>query len=154
MGRQKPSKPRRERPEPVTHDHSTGFDHDTNDFGGLPVNGGLLADLIGAALDGCTTCQDPLLTLLAEDPVTTARMVSVACIAVAEVTGGGLPSSLLNPDTPGFASQEFRKIANAGVNQDTEDLTAAKMLGVIVPMTPTERRAAANSALDLIAGSL
>lgn len=152
MGRQKQNKPRRDRPEPVTHDHGAGFDHDEQQFGGHPVNGGLLAELMGAALDGCTSCQDPLLTLLAEDTATTARVVSLACIAIHEKFGG-LPSSLTDPAAPdALASQEFRRIARAGV--DMEDATDSEMWKATSELDSTGRRAAANSALDLLAGML
>jgi hypothetical protein len=150
MGRQKVNKPRRERPD---HNHAQGLEGDHRpDFGGRPTDSQLLDTLVGAAIDGCTACQPPLLDQIAEDPTTTARLVSLACIATADALGGGLPDSLLDVDAPGLASQEFRRLALSGVDQVTETATATKMLAVADGMTPVERRAAADSALDLIAG--
>jgi hypothetical protein len=152
MGRRKPNKPGRPRPEPVSHDHGAGFDHDERQFAGHPVNGGLLAELMGASLDGCTSCQDPLLTLLVEDPTTTVRLVSLACVAI-HGAFGGLPKGLLDPeDSDAMASPEFRLIARAGVDMD--DATDSEMWKVASAMDSTGRRAAANSALDLLAGML
>ena len=154
MGRHKQDKPRRDRQEPATHDHGKGFSPVVEDFAGQPVNGGLLTELMGASLDGCTSCQDPLLTLLSEDPVTTARLVNVACVAVQGLMGG-LPKGLLDPADPSaMASQEFRRLARAGADVDDEAVLASEMWKVTSTMTPSERRAAANSALDLLAGML
>jgi hypothetical protein len=152
MSRHKPNKPRRDRPA-RTHNHGDGFEIDTETFAGYPVDGKILAELIGSALEGCTSCQDPLLTLLVEDVTTTARLVSVACVAVHEKLGG-LPSSLLDHDPTGVTASEFQRVARVGVDVDDEDLLASRMWCEVHDMTPKERRAAANTAIDLLAGLL
>ncbi|WP_433678796.1 hypothetical protein [Nocardia sp. CA-119907] len=40
--------------------------------------------LVGAVFDGCLSCQEALLTLLAEGTPTTAQLVELACVAVRE----------------------------------------------------------------------
>lgn len=152
MGRNKPGKPHKKRSEQPqqSHDHSDGFEPDNRPFGGHPVNGGQLVELLGAALDGCTSCQDPLITLMVEDPTTTARMVSLACVAFHEQYGG-LPKGLTDPERENaMASREFRLLAAAGVDQ--EENTDSELWKVSSAMTLAERRAALNSALDLLAG--
>jgi len=152
MGRHKPGKPRRERPEPQpeTHAHD-GFEIplDMPDPDGRPVDHGMLGRLVGAAFDGCTTCQDPLLTLLVEDPATTARVVELACISTHAMLGG-LPASMTDPDAHGSSSSpEFRRLAHAGLDGEN-----AAMWRECEAMTPTERRAAVNTALDTLVGQL
>ncbi|MFJ3699648.1 hypothetical protein ACIPW9_36950 [Streptomyces sp. NPDC090052] len=133
----------------TTHDH-TGFEipADLEDPAGRPIDHKLLGELMGAALDGCTTCQDPLLSILVEDPTTTARLVELACIAT-HAALGGLPPSMTDPAVPGTSSQEFRRLAATGVDGAND-----RMFKVCEQMTSTERRAAANTALDTLAGLL
>ena len=149
MGRQKPGKPRRERPEPApeTHAHE-GFEipDDFQDPGGRAVDHAMLGSLLGAAMDGCTSCQDPLLTLLVEDPDTTARLVELSCVATHGMLGG-LPSSMTDPTVPGPSSPEFRRLAAAGLDGANDAMWQA-----CKDMSPTERRAAANTALDQLVG--
>jgi hypothetical protein len=149
MGRHKPSKPRRERPEPRQHDH-TGFEIPADVIAAekRPVDHGLLGALMGAAIDGCTTCQDPLITLLTEDAATTARVVEMACVWMQQ-TLGGLPASLTDDNAPGYASLEFRRLARTGLDGSND-----AMWQECQEMTPTQRREAANSALDLIVGAM
>jgi hypothetical protein len=129
------------------HNHGDGFDASADPLG-RPVNGALLAEFIGAAFDGCTPCQDAQLTLLADDDATTARLVELACVGTA-AQFGGLPDNMTVDGYPGPASPEFRRLARAGLDggNDTMFTTAAQM-------TSTERRAAANTAADLLVGQL
>jgi hypothetical protein len=149
MGRHKPGKPRRERPEPTGHEHD-GFEFPAGfkDQDAWTVDYGLLSSLIGAAYDRCTTCQDPLLTLLVEDATTTARLVEIGCIMTHHLLGG-LPQSMWDPDVPGTSSREFRRLACAGLDGANEE-----MLTLCQTMTPTERRSAANTAMDQLIGLL
>lgn len=149
MGRNKPGKPRRERPGGSEHDHGgfeTPGDARSDPMG--PVDHDLLGKVVGAAFDGCTSCQGPLLTLLVEDANTTARLVGMACIAMDSLLGG-LPGSLLDQDAPGLAALEFRTLASAGVTGGPEAMWQA-----CADMAPEGRRAAVNSALDLLIGHL
>ncbi|MEU3756399.1 hypothetical protein AB0H17_27170 [Streptomyces olivoreticuli] len=149
MGRQKPGKPRREHPEESAHRHE-GFEI-PDDFvhpGGRRIDNRLLGDLTGAAFDGCASCQDPLLTLLVEDATTTARLVELACISTHAMLGG-LPASMTDDDAPGQSSPEFRRLARTGLDGAT-----GAMFQECERMTPTERRAAANTALDTLIGQM
>jgi hypothetical protein len=115
---------------------------------GRPVVTALLGQFLGAAFDGCASCQDPLLTLLTADPVTVGRLVELACQAVHEALGG-LPPNLLDPAAPGVAAAEFRELAAAG-----EDGQLGALHARCARMTAVQRRAAANSAADLLVGYL
>lgn len=149
MGREKPNKPRRERPEPTEHAHE-GFEipDDFKDPEGRPVDHKMLGALVGAAFDGCTSCQDPLITLLVEDAATTARVVELACVG-AQGMFGGLPANMTDPDVPGPASQEFRRLARAGLD-DANDTMWQECAG----MSSADRRSAANTALDMLIGQM
>lgn len=133
---------------------STDHRHDGFDVSGyadpdqLPVDGQLLGQFIGAAFDGCTSCQDAQLTLLIEDPTTTGRLVELACVATHALLGG-LPLALTEPDKPGPASEEFRRLAAAGL-----DGHRAALFATAATMSPAERRAAANTAADILIGQL
>lgn len=102
----------------------------------------LLASVIGAAFDGCTSCQDAELTRLVLDPVTTARLVELACLAVQSALGG-LPAIL----TAAGGQDPFARLAAAGL-----DGRNAEMFALCDAMAEAERRAAANRGLDLIIG--
>ncbi|MEV4928065.1 hypothetical protein [Streptomyces roseoverticillatus] len=149
MGRQKPGKPRRPRPEESAHAHE-GFEipDDFEHPGGRRIDNKLLGSLTGAAFDGCTSCQDPLLTLLVEDPVTTARLVELACVG-AQSMFGGLPPSMTDDGVPGESSPEFRRLARAGLDGSND-----AMFEECERMSPAERRAAANTALDTVIGQM
>lgn len=151
MGRNKPGKPRRERPEPTEHTHA-GFEipEDFEDPEGRPVDHKLLSALVGAAFDGCLSCQDPLLTLLVEDPATTARLVELACIIVQNLFGG-LPASMTYPghDPSNAFSVEFRRLAYEGLDGAHE-----AMGQMCAAMPVVNRRAAANTALNQVVGGL
>lgn len=113
---------------------------------GRSIDSVLLSKFMGAAFDGCTSCQDTLLTTMTEDPATTARLVELACVATNEMFGG-LPASMTDDSAPGLASPEFRRLARAGL-----DGANASMWEQCVEMTPAERRAAADTAADLVIG--
>lgn len=148
MGREKPGKPRRPRP-PDTHRHEDfGFPDSYSDPSGRPVDHRLLGALIGASMDGCTSCADPLLTLLTEDPISTARLVELACTSMQTVLGG-LPPSMTKDGVPGLSTPEFRALARAGLDGEND-----MMFTACAAMTPAERRAAANTALDTVVGTL
>jgi hypothetical protein len=131
------------------HDHA-GFEIPAT-FGdplGRPVDHALLGRFVGAAFDGCVSCQDPLLTLMVEDPATTARLVELACVATDAVLGG-LPAGLTDQHAPGLAALEFRRLARAGLDGANDAMFTA-----CADMTTTERRAAANTAADILVGQL
>jgi hypothetical protein len=151
MGRDKPGKPRRERPEqpePSPHDHSFGSDEDIPDPYGRQVDNRLLGEVVGAAFDGCKSCQDLLLTRLVEDSGTTARLVEMACGVTSELVGG-LPPGMLDDAVPGPSSLPFRRLARAGL-----DGAHDAMWEVCAEMSVKERRAAVNTALDTLIGHL
>ncbi|PJN36701.1 hypothetical protein CG747_32815 [Streptomyces sp. CB02959] len=114
--------------------------------GGWQADSKLFEDLTGAAFEGCMSCQDVLLTLLVEDAVTTARLVELACGAIIDLEGD-LPASQIDPDVPGKASPEFRRLARAGLGKSTDG-----MYRECGQMSSPERRAAANTALDTLVG--
>lgn len=115
---------------------------------GRPVDTGLLGQFLGAAFDGCTSCQDPLLTLLTADPVTVGRLVELACQVMHDLLGG-LPPNLLDPAVPGPVSAEFRELAATGSDGQLDALHAQ-----CAEMATDQRRAAANTAADLLVGYL
>jgi hypothetical protein len=135
------------------HKHGDDFHAEPEDFADRPVNTVLLGNLTGASLDGCQPCQKEMLAVLAEDPATTARLVSVACISIMGLFGG-LPASLVDPKAPGLASPEFRKIAAAGVDIQDTGLAVQRMWNTAAAMTHEQRWSAGDSALDLMAGML
>ncbi|AWN32621.1 hypothetical protein DKG71_42335 (plasmid) [Streptomyces sp. NEAU-S7GS2] len=114
--------------------------------GGWQADSKLFEDVTGAAFERCASCQDAALTLLVEDAVTTARLVELACGAIINVEGN-MPASQIDPDAPGAASPEFRRLARAGLGK-----TSDGMYRECAQMTATERRAAANTALDTLVG--
>lgn len=131
----------------VDHRHE-GFEIPDGDPLGRPVDHQLLSQFVGAASDGCTSCQDALLTLMTEDAATTARLVEIACVATQSALGG-LPGSMTDPFAIGPEAPEFRRIARAGLDgANTALFTACEQL------TPPERRAAANTAADILIGHL
>ena len=145
MGRQKPGKARRPRPED-THAHRGWSLDAVPQPGGWQADSKLFEDVTGAAFERCASCQDAALTLLVEDAVTTARLVELACGVIIEVEGD-VPASQVDPDAPGEASPEFRRLVRAALGETTDG-----MYQECAQMTPTERRAAANTALDTLVG--
>lgn len=131
-----------------TRDHS-GFEHGPDPHG-RPVDDTLLGQFVGAAFDGCQ-CQAALLNSVAEDAPTVARLVEVVCGITHEVMGG-LPRNMIDEDEQGPVSAEFRRLARAGA--DDADLTHAAMFALCAQMSSYERRAAADTATDLLIGHL
>lgn len=139
----------------MSTDHQRDHRHDDfeipagfADPAGRTIDHGLLGQYVSAAFDRCTSCQDAMLTLMTEDSVTTARLVELACIAVHEELGG-LPASLTDEDASGLSSTEFRQLAGSGIDGANEAMFAR-----CEQMTPTQRRAAANTATDLLIGAI
>ncbi|GAA2100412.1 hypothetical protein GCM10009801_72910 [Streptomyces albiaxialis] len=145
MGRDKAGKQRRPRPE-ETHDHHGWSLDAVPQPGGWAPDSKLFEDVTGAAFEGCVSCQDAALTLLVEDAVTTARLVELACGVIIGLEGD-MPPSQVDPDAPGNSSPEFRRLARAGLGKTTDG-----MYHECEQMTPSERRAAANTALDTLVG--
>lgn len=129
------------------HDHALGME-ETADQLGRPVDIRLLNDFMGAAFDGCRPCQETKMPLIAADPVTCARLVEVACVAV-NARFGGLPASLTDQDAYGQASPQFRTLAASGIGGENE-----AMFALCASMSPDDRRAAAESAADIVVGEL
>ncbi|MET7844484.1 hypothetical protein ABZT45_39135 [Streptomyces sp. NPDC005356] len=142
MGRQEPRPPRPEE----SHAHRGWSLDDLPQPGGWQADRKLFEDVTGAAFEGCASCQDAALTLLVEDAVTTARLVELACGAIITVEGD-LSASQVDPDAPGGASPEFWHLARAGLGQATDGMYRES-----AQLTPTERRAAANTALEALVG--
>jgi hypothetical protein len=78
----------------------------------------MLGQFVGTPFDGCTSCQDALLTLMVEDPTTTTRLVELACVST-HAALGGLPANMTDEQAPGLATREFRRLARAGADGAT-----------------------------------
>ncbi|WP_427896715.1 hypothetical protein ACQHIV_42275 (plasmid) [Kribbella sp. GL6] len=129
------------------HNHGAGFQALADPLG-RPVDGLLMSEFIGSAFDGCTACQDAQLTLLIEDPATSARVVELACVAV-QGKFGGLPDGMTDPAAAGPAAPEFRQLARAGLDARND-----AMFQECARMTTTQRRAAVNTAADVLVGMM
>lgn len=127
------------------HDHSLGV---TADPTRPHINIRALDALVGAAFDGCATCQDAQLTLVVDDPPAVARLVEVTCGAVHGIFGG-LPHDMITPGAAGPTSDEFRTLASIGADDNN-----VAMYERAAQMNATERRAATNTALDIMVGLL
>ncbi|GGM63965.1 hypothetical protein GCM10012275_38160 [Longimycelium tulufanense] len=134
----------------MTHEHAADFiagaDQRPPGPDGQQINYDLIGELIGAAFDGCTSCQDVAITLVVEDAATCARLVELACVAVAG-TLGGLPANLTSNRAPGLASPHFRRLARVGFDGHNHRLYVE-----CAQMIPSRRRDAANTAVDLLVG--
>ncbi|WP_069162928.1 hypothetical protein [Nocardia altamirensis] len=109
----------------------------------------LLGQLVGAAFDECLSCQEAMLTLIAEDVPTTAQLVELALVAVHN-TLGALPVDLVDTgDTDSPVPVGFRQMALTGLDGDTAALDAA-CAGLSAP----QRLAAARTATDLFVGEM
>ncbi|MET8428715.1 hypothetical protein [Nocardia sp. NPDC004860] len=108
----------------------------------------MLGRFVGAAVDGCGSCQDAQLKLMVEDPATTARLVELACVSTYSLMGG-LPVEMIDLDAPGVASSEFRRLARVGLGgANTVMWTECEA------MDTTQRRAALETAADILIGQL
>ena len=114
---------------------------------GRAVDIELLDAFVGATVDGCFACQLVLMDDLVADPVSTARLVELACISLDRVMGG-LPSSALYDHEPGPASLEFRRLARAGLYDGG---AVYRECGY---MTLAERREAAYTAVDTLVAAV
>ncbi|MFD7161397.1 hypothetical protein ACFV9C_42900 [Kribbella sp. NPDC059898] len=132
---------------PRSHEHDAGL-LPPPDAKGRPVDGRLLAEYLGAVIQACNSCQDVHLTLMIEDPATTARLIELACVSMKKLAGGLTPD-LLDDAVPGPASPEFRRLARIGSNRNNDQMWAE-----CETMSPAERRAAVNTAADLLVGYL
>lgn len=79
---------------------------------------------------------------MARDPVATARLIQLACVA-AQKEFGFLPPNLIDPDLPGWSGPEFRRAASAGIGGNHVSLYTT-----VAQMTVSQRAAAANDAAD------
>lgn len=119
-----------------------------------PTDGDLIGDLLGAMVDACIPCQRIHARNLSANPVSTTRVIELACISVAAAMGG-LPGSLTDVDgeTPGpllaFASLPFRRAAAAGLDEQHR-----RMFEVVESFSHAEREQALDDAVDLLAGHL
>ncbi|MFI5736138.1 hypothetical protein ACIA49_38850 [Kribbella sp. NPDC051587] len=125
------------------HDHGALLG-DQEGPGNRGVDSRLIAEFIGAAVDLCMVCHDLQLSLLAEDPVSAARTVEQACVAVNAVWGC-LPESLVNEEVPGKTTLQFRRLAAAGCGGNNET-----MFALARAMTSADRRAALTSAGEIL----
>ncbi len=114
---------------------------------GRTVDVELLDSFVGATVDGCFACQLVLMDDLVADPVSTARLVELACISLDRVMGG-LPGSALYDHEPGPASLEFRRLARAGLYDGGAVYRECEY------MTLAERRAAAYTAVDTLVAAV
>jgi hypothetical protein len=131
------------------HEHG-GFDIPLAyiDPAGRAVDHRLLGDFVGASVAGCRSCRDALLTFVAEDSPTTARLVELACISTRELLGG-LPTTMTSEDAGGPVGREFRRLAGAGV-----DGANSAMFAACASMTSEQRRAAADTASGILVSQL
>lgn len=139
---------RTETPMPL-HDHRPPPDLRAGpDPLGRPVDDDLVDQLLGAMIDACSDCQRDGLDRAQDDPLTTARIVELACIAV-DQTFGGLPRTLTDATAPGPAHPAFRAMARAGADHGPQALVAEAH-----HHPEPDRRGALATALDLLAGLL
>lgn len=133
---------------PDAHAHD-GFEVPAEFAGPAGAEGGrVVGRLVGAAFDGCQSCQAVLLGQMAGDAGATARLVELACLMI-DGMAGGLPANLTDPAVPGLASAEFRQLAAAGADGANQ-----RMYALAGEMTRSQRRAAADSAVDILTGAL
>lgn len=114
---------------------------------GRTVDVELLDSFVGATVDGCFACQLVLMDDLVADPVSTARLVELACISLDRVMGG-LPGSALYDHEPGPASLEFRRLARAGLYDGGAVYRECEV------MTLEERREAAYTGVDTLVAAI
>jgi hypothetical protein len=117
---------------------------------GQRVNGQALADVVGAAIDGCVLCQNTALDVVQLDALTLARLVELSAIAMMSLAGG-LPDAMTSEaDADSTLGRPFRAMLRAGVDLDDH----GPMYAVAVGLSVAERRQAAEDALDMLTGIL
>jgi hypothetical protein len=130
-----------------THDHQApGFPEDADEPGAPSGDTALMGRFLAAAFAECASCQDVHAIAIAADPVTTVLLVVTACALIDGVIGG-LPRALTDGDAPGVASLPFRRLARAGTGGPVGAMLAASRA-----MSPADRRAAIETAADLVIG--
>lgn len=132
-------------PFPLPEEQGTRFGVDA------PIDVAPVAELLGAAFDGCTPCQSAGLDLLQNDPLVVVRCVELAAMTVAAVFGG-LPSSMTDPDAAAELSREFRRVAAAGADRPAED--HREMYALVAGFDTPTRRQVLDDAIDMIIGYL
>lgn len=115
---------------------------------GLRIDVATISALLGAAESQCLPCQQLHLDTLQSDPASVVRMVELAALLVQEELGG-VPSGMVDSDTPSLSSQAFRALVTAGLDQQHVPMLAAARA-----LSDVERRQAALDALELIVGML
>lgn len=130
------------------HDHS-GFEPPAGytDPEGRTIDNDLLGRVVGAGFDGCRPCETVVMDQLVQDPTSTARLVELACVAVASLLGG-LPRNMAH-DAGGLSSPVFKRLARAGLNGRN-----GAVYDEAEQLTVEQRRAAADTALDTLVGQL
>ncbi|WP_329486701.1 aldolase/citrate lyase family protein [Kitasatospora sp. NBC_01246] len=119
---------------------------ETDSFG-RPVDLLMIGELAAATVQGCAECRDRLLDAACQDAVAVVRLVETACLIALRVSGGDLPSHMLQDDHGGPGTPEFRELATI--------LRAGRDIhGACEAMTDDRRRAVADSALECLAGFL
>ncbi|NGO67080.1 hypothetical protein [Streptomyces boncukensis] len=134
-----------------THQHHhepVEFPGGSTNADGQVVDGRLLGELMGAALNDCAECVDQLLSEVARDSACLSRLVEVSRLTALRVYQGELPPFMTDDDDrSGPGSMEFRRLVRA-VN------AAEPLVEEYGRMTHAERRRAADTALDLLVGHL
>ncbi|MGI5223250.1 hypothetical protein [Nocardia sp. CA-290969] len=108
----------------------------------------VIAECLGAGLDGCPVCGQQALEALITNAAATARLVEIACVAIGEMFGG-IPAYLYDDNVGGPASATFRRLARLGVDGKID-----QMFSTVEDMTLDERRQAADTAMDITIGRL
>ncbi|MFJ1756546.1 hypothetical protein [Kitasatospora sp. NPDC088134] len=111
--------------------------------GGDPADQQIM-EILGAAYHGCASCQDAQLTLLTASAPATARLVLLTLELTAQQLGL-VPANLTVDALPGRAALPFRLLARTSPDP-------ALMLRTSERLLPGARRAAANTAVDILVG--
>lgn len=117
----------------------------------LQINGPVMGTLISAAHDRCQPCQARYLDAVARDPLTAARVVSLAAVAIQGLSGGLTENMTTEDDSASTFTAPFRAIIRAGIDVEGPQ---RGMYDVAAAMSDAERRQAVDDALDLIAGAI
>jgi hypothetical protein len=123
------------------------------DPAGRPVDHQLLAQLLGAILDECGLCTELLLVMLAEDALTTARLVELCCISAREQHDTTSPHTApdIFGDTTPLPAQitQFLELTQAGLSSGSAALERRCR-----EITPNQRRAVASYAMTVLVDQL